>query len=93
MSKNTSRLSQKEKDRFKDRPIYAYFYSVNILKGRLPEEVESVLGQNAEAAYLYSRNIIKGPLPFHIHSSLILQDHGADGKEWVKKYLTEICGA
>lgn len=93
MSKNTSRLSRQEKDRLKDRPIYAYFYAMNILKGRLPEEVESVLGQNAEAAYLYSKNIIKGPLPFHIHSSLILQDHDADGKEWVKKYLSEACGA
>jgi len=60
------------KRRLKGRPYYAYLYALNVLKGRLPESLESVLSTDPQSAYLYARDIIGGRLPDHLHAALML---------------------
>jgi hypothetical protein len=93
MSKDISKISRKDAARFKEKPYYAYLYAMNVLKGRLPEKLEPVLGLDPQSAYLYSKNIIKGALPAHIHSRLILEAHDDEGKKWLQRYLKEMNGS
>ena len=71
-------------NKFEKRPYYAYLYALNVLKKRLPKEVEKVFLDDAESASLYAINVIKGKLPNHIHNYLLLNN---EDKEYVVEYL------
>ncbi len=76
----------------KKRPHYAYLYAKNILKRRLPKEVEKVFCKDPESAYLYAKNILKAPLPNFIHNALIISSFESDfSKHFVSLYIKEFC--
>jgi hypothetical protein len=63
---------------------YAYFYALNIIKGRWIE-AEDIIATNSGYAYLYAREIIKGKLPENMHNMMLLY---AD--KYSKKYFDYI---
>jgi len=48
---------------FKNNPNWALYYSMDVLKDRLPRELESVFKKDIRFAYYYAKNVIKGSLP------------------------------
>jgi len=48
---------------FKNNPNWALYYSMDILKDRLPKEIESVFKKDIKFAYYYAVNVIKDNLP------------------------------
>jgi hypothetical protein len=48
---------------FKNNPNWALYYSMDVLKDRLPREIESVFKKDIRFAYYYAKNVIKGSLP------------------------------
>ena len=87
-----TKLDRTTISRLKKRPYYAYLYSMNMLKARLPENIEIVLADDAESAYLYAKNVIKGRLPDCVHNKLIIKTfENTESKEYVSKYLKECC--
>lgn len=82
--KSDSNLNKK----LKGRPYYAFLYARNILKGRLPENIEMILLKDPESAYLYATQVLKGKLPDVIHNALIIGSFDNEKKnEYVAKYL------
>jgi hypothetical protein len=77
--------------RIKARPYYAFLHAKNILKGRLPEDLEDVLGKEPYSAYLYARHVMKGRLPDPVHAALMIGVWDKEQREYVTKYLKEFC--
>jgi len=73
--------------RMKDRPYYAVLHAINFIKGRLPEEAESFLGDDPEACLLYARKVMKGRLPDHLHNRMVMGVWDDSGKRCLKEYL------
>ena len=48
---------------FKNNPNWALYYSMDVLKDRLPRDIESVFKKDIKFAYYYAKNVIKGSLP------------------------------
>lgn len=76
------------KKKLKGRPYYAFLYARNILKNRLPEDLELIFAQDPESAYLYATHVLKGKLPDVVHNALIIGTFDNEKKsEYVAKYL------
>lgn len=74
--------------KLKGRPYYAFLYAKNILKSRLPEDIEMILAGDPESAYLYAKHVLKGKLPDVVHNALIIGSFDNEKKnEYVAKYL------
>lgn len=73
-------------------PEVAYKYAAGVLKGRLPEGVESCLARKPYWAVQYAFEVIRGMsnprLPDHLHNALSLIV-GEDERE-VKRYFAEV---
>lgn len=78
--------------RIKNRPYYAYLYSRNIVKGRLPSKLERVFARDPKSAYLYAKHVVGGRLPDYIHNALILASFGdKEGQEYLAAYIADFC--
>lgn len=69
--------------RLKGRPYYAYLYAVNVLRDRLPSQLEEDLLLDPRVAYLYARDVVGGRLPDFVHNGLVMCSSGG----WVARYL------
>lgn len=84
----TPTLDRGVRSRLKNRPYYAYLYAHNILKGRLPKDLEACLTQDPQSAYLYARDVVHGKLPDHVHNGLMMYSlEKKDVGGWVGQYL------
>lgn len=82
------KLTKTQISRMKDRPYYAVLYAINVLGGRLPENVEEFLRRDPESCLQYAREVIGGRLPDHLHNSMVLGDFGEDRK-FVEEYIKQ----
>ena len=83
------KITPSERRRMAARPYYAFLYSRNILKGRLPEDLEVVFSQDPHSAYLYAKHVVKGRLPDFLHAAMMIGEHESDQKPYVAQYLLE----
>jgi hypothetical protein len=85
---------------FKNNPNWALYYSMDVLKSRLPRELESVFKKDIKYAYYYATNVIKGNLPEMIENhflkkakNILLETFDKDGyvnpedKYYLRKYV------
>lgn len=86
LNKISSGLDKK----LRGRPYYAFLYARNILKSRLPEDMELIFTGDPEAAYLYAKYVLKGKLPDVVHNALVIGSFDNNKKnDYVAKYLKE----
>lgn len=79
--------------RLRGRPYYAFLYAKNVVKHRLPPELEEVFIDDAQSAYLYAKYVVKGRLPDFVHNGLLLKSfEEVESKQFLSMYLTELCG-
>jgi hypothetical protein len=58
-------------------PHYAYYYALEIIKGRWIE-AENIISTDSCCAYCYAMNVIKDKLPENMHNAMLLYaDHNA----------------
>jgi hypothetical protein len=87
------KITASVKRRLKDRPYYAFLYAKNIIKRRLPPNLEEIFAQDAQSAYLYAKFVMKGPLPDFVHNGLLLNSFEKnESKQFLSMYLAEFCG-
>ncbi len=82
-------ISRSIVSRIKGRPYYAFLYAKNILKARLPENLEDVLSTDPQSCYLYAKYVMKDRLPDALHAAVILGSWDKEGKEYAARYLKE----
>lgn len=74
-------------------PHVALNYARSILRGRLPEKVEQVLGLNPDVAARYAFEVVRAyanpRLPDYLHNSVMLAGSGSNNQE-IKRYLVEV---
>lgn len=58
----------------------AYDYASIVLKGRIPEEKETIFLENYFVLYHYSRNILKGKFSDNIHKKIVLETFNDENK-------------
>lgn len=81
------KLTPAEKRRMRLKPYYAVLYSINKIKGRLPEDLEAGLASDPEACLLYAERVVGGRLPDHLHNALLLGAWDGADKEAVAEYV------
>lgn len=82
------KLTPEAKRRIKGRPYYAFLYAKNVLKARLPEDIEFYLKDEPQSAYLYAVHVVCGRLPDPVHNALLMYSmEKKDVGDWVAKYL------
>jgi hypothetical protein len=83
------KLSRTVLARIKKRPYYAFLYAKNILKGRLPPDLEDFLSKDAQSCYLYAKYVLKGRLPDSLHAALLIGEWEKSEAEYIKAYVKE----
>lgn len=74
--------------RISGRPYYAFLFSKNVLKGRLPESLEICFKDDPHSAYLYAVHVVGGRLPDPVHNALLMYSmERKDVGGHVAKYL------
>lgn len=72
-------------------PRYAFLYSKEVLRGRLPSEMESVFFADDYFAAKYAFEVIRGfapcRLPEELHTFMVMKSFEDPENEHVKKYL------
>ena len=66
------KIQKRFEDKIYTEPGMAFDYAKKVLKGRLPEDKESVLISDPILIYHYSKDIIKGLFPENIHNKILL---------------------
>jgi hypothetical protein len=84
-----NKISRSDMARIKKRPYYAFLYAKNILKGRLPENLEASLTGDPQSSYLYAKHVLKGPLPDPLYAALMIGTWSKEDREYISKYLKE----
>jgi hypothetical protein len=79
--------------RIKGRPYYAFLYAKNIIKERLPEELETVLSTDPQSMYLYAKYVMKGRLPEALHTAMMISSWDELQRESVRKYFDDFGSA
>lgn len=80
------------KKRLKERPYYAFLYSHNVIRRRLPAKLEEVFVRDPRSAYLYAKHVIRGRLPDFVHNGLVLSSvKNKDDQKFIQMYLSEFC--
>lgn len=81
-------LDRAVRARLRGRPYYAYLYARNVLKGRLPLDLERGLAVYPHSAFLYARDVVKGRLPDPVHNGLLMYSlEQKDTGGFVAQYL------
>ena len=84
-----NKIKPDDRRRMASRPYYAFLYARNILKGRLPEDLEAVFAQSPHDAYLYAKYVVQGRLPDYLHAAMMIGEHEACHKPWIVQYFSE----
>jgi hypothetical protein len=82
------KLSPAVVKRLRARPYYSYLYALNVLGGRLPEDMEMCFVNEPQCAFLYARDVVRGRLPDPVHNGLVMYSmEKKDDGGWVSEYL------
>jgi hypothetical protein len=90
IAKDCGRLPKHLEDTIAD-PRYAFMYAKEVLRGRLPRNIEDVFFKDAYFAAKYAFEVIRGfapvKLPEELHAFMIMKSFEQPDNEYIRTYM------